>query len=75
MADAGAVMITHNADAMISALQKISADPYIESITKDGVAQLCIANPFNPHKQNFLNNIGTAFSTHPPIEARIAALR
>jgi Zn-dependent protease with chaperone function len=55
---------------MISALQKISGDPYIESIQKDTVAAMCIANPFKQGRKLF----GHMLATHPPIEKRIEAL-
>lgn len=71
MADAGAVELTKNPQAMISALQKISGDPYIESIQKDTVAAMCIQNPFDKGAAFFKNML----STHPPIAKRIEALQ
>lgn len=72
LADAGAVELTKNAPAMASALRKVAADPYIEAVTRDDVAQLFIQHPrvVQP-KPNFLTRV---FATHPPIEERIKVL-
>ena len=73
MADAGAVEMTKNAHALASALRKVSSDPRIEAVQNKEVAQLFIENP-----REKSNGIGAAisglFSTHPPIEKRIAIL-
>lgn len=65
MADAGAVELTKNPDAMIRALQKISADPKIEKAPAEV-------------REMFLYDRETGFAglfaTHPPIEKRIEAL-
>ena len=66
MADAGAVELTKNPDAMISALEKISG----HSAMKDTPAEV---------RQMFIDNETKAsfaglFATHPPIEKRIEAL-
>ncbi|MBI1366379.1 MAG: M48 family metalloprotease [Alphaproteobacteria bacterium] len=63
LADAGAVDLTHNADAMISALQKISGRSKLDA--PPSVQQLMLENttPF-----------AGLFMTHPPIEKRIEAL-
>jgi hypothetical protein len=37
--------MTKDRDAMISALQKISTDPTVETIQKDTIAAMCIENP------------------------------
>jgi len=50
LADAGAVELTKDKYAMISALQKISSDARIESIQKDTVAAMCIENPLEKSK-------------------------
>lgn len=65
MADAGAVELTKNPDAMIGALKKISADPKIEKAPAEV-------------REMFLYDRETGFAglfaTHPPIEKRIEAL-
>ncbi|MGL4323930.1 MAG: M48 family metallopeptidase [Beijerinckiaceae bacterium] len=65
LADAGAVELTKNPDAMISALLKISGRAEIPRIPS-GVMEMCIEN----HKAG----IADLFATHPPIEVRIQAL-
>jgi heat shock protein HtpX len=67
LADAGAVELTKNPDAMIAALEKISGRATLEAMPAE-VAQMCIEN--DP-KASFLS----LFATHPPIEKRIEALR
>lgn len=70
LADAGAAEITKKPYALASALRKVSADPYIEAVTRRDVAQLFMHNPQFTEKNLF----GNLFSTHPPIEKRIAYL-
>jgi len=69
MADAGAVELTHNSNALANALQKVASDPYIEAVTRKDIAQLFIQNP---QQKGWLDRL---FTTHPPIERRIAVLR
>ena len=64
MADAGAVQLTKNPEAMMSALQRIAGRDVIPETTGD-IAMMCIEN----HKP-FMG----LFATHPPIEKRIRAL-
>ena len=64
MADAGAVQLTKNPEAMMSALQRIAGRDHIPETTGD-IAMMCIEN----HKP-FMG----MFATHPPIEKRIRAL-
>jgi heat shock protein HtpX len=65
MADAGAVELTKDPDAMIRALEKISGRAMLHNVP-DEVREMAVHNP----------RVGFAgvFSTHPPIEKRIAAL-
>ncbi len=65
LADAGAVELTKNPDAMISALRKISGKSEIPS-APSGIMEMCIDNP----REGFAD----LFSTHPPIESRVQAL-
>ena len=64
MADAGAVEMTKNPEAMMSALMRIAGRDRIPQATDD-IAMMCIEN----HK-SFLG----VFATHPPIEKRIRAI-
>ncbi len=66
MADAGAVELTKNPDAMISALQKISGRAEMKNVPAE-VREMAIENP--------RTGIAGMFATHPPIEKRIDALR
>jgi heat shock protein HtpX len=68
MADAGAAEMTRNPRALASALRKISADPGVEAIKRDDVAQLFIEHP---REKSAINGL---FATHPPIQKRIAIL-
>src|SRR6195256_5789051 len=65
LADAGSVELTKNPDAMISALRKIEGRGELEGATS-AVMEMCIDNP-----RGGFSNI---FDTHPPIDARVAAL-
>jgi heat shock protein HtpX len=68
MADAGAAAMTGKPLALASALRAISADPEVEAVKRDDVAQLFIEHPCR--KTAF----SSLFSTHPPIQKRIEAL-
>ncbi|GEO17305.1 M48 family metallopeptidase [Microvirga aerophila] len=65
LADAGAVELTHNADAMISALAKIKGKGELEGVPS-AVMELCLDNP--------RSGFSDLFATHPSIEERIEAL-
>lgn len=71
MADAGAAEMTKNPLALASALRKISADPDIEAVEREDVAQLFIQHPGKQAK-SALSGLSGLFATHPPIEKRIA---
>lgn len=73
MADAGSAEMTKNPLALASALRKISADPNIEAVKREDVAQLFIQHPGKQAKSSFMGLSGL-FATHPPIEKRIAIL-
>jgi heat shock protein HtpX len=65
LADAGSVELTKNPDAMISALRKIEGRGELAGATS-AVMEMCVDNP----REEFAD----LFDTHPPIEARIAAI-
>jgi heat shock protein HtpX len=65
LADAGSVELTKNPDAMIMALRKIENRSEL-SHANSAVMEMCVDNP----RMGFSN----IFDTHPPIEARVAAL-
>jgi heat shock protein HtpX len=65
LADAGAVELTKNPDAMISALRRIEGRGELEGATS-AIMEMCVDNP----RQGFTD----LFATHPSIDARVAAL-
>ncbi len=69
LADSQSVKLTRQPQGLISALQKISSDPNPLNSASTATASLYIINPFK--SQNFSH----LFSTHPPIEKRILALK
>jgi heat shock protein HtpX len=66
LADAGAVELTKNPDAMISALLKIRGRGELPGVPS-GVMEMCVDNP----KNGFVD----LFASHPSIEDRVDALR
>jgi heat shock protein HtpX len=71
LADASGVLLTRYPEGLISALQKIAVDSTPMRSAKDSTAHLWLTNPFKG-KAGWWHNL---FSTHPPIEQRIAALK
>jgi heat shock protein HtpX len=65
LADAGAVELTKNPDAIIMSLRKIEGRGEIEGATS-AIMEMCVDNP----RQGFAD----LFATHPSIESRVAAL-
>jgi heat shock protein HtpX len=65
LADAGAVELTKNPDAMIMALRKIERRGELEGATS-AVMEMCVDNP----RSGFVD----LFATHPSIDKRIVAL-
>ncbi len=65
LADAGAVELTKNPDAMISALRKIENRGELNTATS-AVMEMCVDNP----RMGFSD----LFATHPSIDSRIEAL-
>lgn len=65
MADAGAVELTKNPDAMIRALEKISGRAELSQVPAE-VREMAFENP--------RTGFAGVFATHPPIEKRIEAL-
>jgi heat shock protein HtpX len=65
LADAGAVELTKNPDAMISALRKIENRGELEGATS-AVMEMCVDNP--------RSGIADLFATHPSIDRRVEAI-
>ena len=72
MADAGSVELTRNPDGLINALRKLGSDNHDLRTANRGTAHLFIVNPF--HVSQGLLDWDSAFSTHPPLNERIARL-
>jgi heat shock protein HtpX len=69
LADASGVKLTRQPQGLIDALEKISKDSNKLETASTATSSLYINNPFKGNK------IASLFSTHPPIEDRIAALK
>jgi len=65
MADAGAVELTKDPDAMIRALEKISGKAVLHSVPEE-IREMALHNP--------KVGLAGAFATHPPIKKRIEAI-
>ena len=65
LADAGAVELTKDPDAMISALLKIDGRAELPGVPS-GIMEMCI--------ENEKRGVADLFATHPSIEARVRAL-
>ncbi len=65
LADAGAVELTKNPDAMITALRKIEGRGELEGATS-AVMEMCVDNP--------RSGFADLFATHPSIDNRIEAI-
>lgn len=73
LADADGALLTRYPEGLASALEKISSDPTPMRITNDAASSLFIDSPYKGRqKTHWFTKL---FSTHPPIEERIAALR
>ena len=71
LADASAVRLTRNPKGLADALQKIGGDREVLEAANRATAHLYIVNPV----KGFEKRAKGLFSTHPPIEERIAILR
>ncbi|HXH60293.1 MAG TPA: M48 family metallopeptidase [Fimbriimonadaceae bacterium] len=69
MADASSAQFTRNPGALADALRKISSHPQKMQTANRATAHMFFVNPFKP-----VQKIASLFSTHPPVEDRIAAL-
>lgn len=71
MADATSVKFTRNPDAMISALERISADPNELRSANKSTAHMYIASPFRDKKVKK----SSIWSTHPSLDERVEAIK
>lgn len=72
LADASGALLTRYPEGLASALLKISQNSKQMKKANHATAHLFIANPFGAGGRQRLNRL---FSTHPPTEARVRALR
>lgn len=70
LADAGAVELTRNPDAMISALRRMGGDKEVLEVANRATAHLYIVQPIKKWEERSKG----MFSTHPPLEDRIRRL-
>ena len=78
LADATGALLTRYPEGLASALEKISAHSVGQKmkLANHATAHLFISNPFGGDgKKNKVNFFAKLFSTHPPTEERLAALR
>ena len=74
LADAGAVELTRNPEGLASALRKLAGDeePLVDTANR-GMAHMFIVNPLRKMRQSHQHR-SSVFSSHPPIQERIARL-
>jgi len=71
LADASAAKMTRYPEGLASALEKIAADKEVLEVANRATQHLYIVNPIKP----FEKKKSSLFSTHPPIQERVARLR
>lgn len=71
LADANAARLTRYPEGLASALERISADAEPLEVANKATAHLYIINPLKEHG----GGMNQLFSTHPPVERRVEALR
>jgi heat shock protein HtpX len=72
LADASGALLTRYPEGLARALEKISKQDMVVKRATGATAHLYIANPFGAGARKGMKKL---FSTHPPIEERIQALR
>jgi heat shock protein HtpX len=76
LADAGAAEILNDPEAMALALRRLRQDPTTIKYAEASTAHLWVESPTDrvESDRSGVNALSSLFNTHPPIEARIAAL-
>jgi heat shock protein HtpX len=76
LADAGAAEILNDPEAMALALRRLHQDPTTIKYAEASTAHLWVESPTDrvESERAGVNALSSLFNTHPPIEARIAAL-
>lgn len=75
LADASAVELTRNPDGLISALQKLDADPNELKTANNSTAHMYIVSPFKSNLKDGKKKKTSLLSTHPSIDDRIEAIK
>jgi len=75
LADASGVLLTRYPPGLISALEKLRDDKAVVNHAPRATEQMWIESPLNEKKDHRGSWLDRAFSTHPPLEDRIAALK
>ena len=73
LADADGALLTRYPEGLARALEKISADQTPMRITNDASSSLFIDSPYKGQQKTHW--FAKLFSTHPPIQDRVKALR
>lgn len=71
LADASGALLTRYPEGLIHALEKIARDKEPLEAANKATAHLYFENPL----KNYAGTVNNLFSTHPPVEERIKALR
>jgi len=71
LADASAALLTRHPDGLANALQKLNDDTEALEVANKATAHMYIVNPL----KDWGGKLNGLFSTHPPIEDRIARLK
>lgn len=75
LADADGALLTRYPDGLADALLKISEDRHMLKHANNATASLYFENPFKADTGKKTSWLVNMFSTHPPVEARVKALR
>ncbi|MFA6005204.1 MAG: M48 family metallopeptidase [Patescibacteria group bacterium] len=75
LADASGAYLTRYPEGLARALEKIASDPRPMQSASNATAHLFIESPFKADVKGQTSWMLNLFSTHPPIEERIAKLR
>lgn len=75
MADATAIEFTRNPEGLISALQKLDADPNELKTANNATSHMYIVSPFKAEANGEKKRKTSIWSTHPSIDDRIEALK
>ncbi len=75
LADADGALLTRYPDGLADALIKIADDRHVLKHANTATAGLFFENPFKADTNKKTSWLVNMFSTHPPVEARVKALR